>query len=57
MHSRSAESVIASLSEEGDFEHTWRNEIRRRVAALDAGTASTRLVADVLRELRGSGRP
>lgn len=57
VRARLAESLIASLDEEAAVERAWRAEVTQRVAALDAGTARTRPLAEVLRELRGADRP
>lgn len=53
VRARLAESLIASLDEEAEVEQAWRAEVARRVAALDAGSARTRPLAEVMRELRG----
>jgi putative addiction module component (TIGR02574 family) len=34
---RLAEALLASLEEEAEIERAWRDEIRQRVAQLDAG--------------------
>jgi putative addiction module component (TIGR02574 family) len=57
VRARLAESLIASLDEEAECEQAWRAEVARRVAALDAGTAQTRPLAEVMRELRGADQP
>lgn len=56
VRARLAESLIASLDEDTDVERAWREEVARRVAAIDAGLARTRPVEEVLRELRGAGQ-
>lgn len=57
VRARLAEFLIASLDEDAGVEHAWHAEVARRVAELDAGTARTRPLAEVLRELRRAVRP
>lgn len=57
VRARLAESLIASLDEDSAVEQAWREEVARRVAVLDAGSARTRSVADAVRDLRAIGRP
>jgi putative addiction module component (TIGR02574 family) len=52
VRARLAESLIASLDDEAEIEQAWRAEVARRVAALDAGSARTRPLAEVMHELR-----
>ena len=48
---RLAEALISSLDEEAEIELAWQQEIRRRVAELDAGTVETIPAEQVFAEL------
>lgn len=41
----------AEMQNGGRFDDAWNDEIERRIAAIDAGTAKGRPFADVLRDL------
>lgn len=53
-----AEALLASLDDLSEQEHhlLWVDEANRRLAELEAGTATERPVREVLDELRGSVR-
>lgn len=48
---RLAEALISSLDEEAEIELAWQEEIKRRVAELDAGTVKTIPAEQVFAEL------
>jgi putative addiction module component (TIGR02574 family) len=48
---RLAEALIASLEEEAEIELAWRQEVRRRIQELDAGTVQAIPGEEVLAEL------
>lgn len=55
---RLAETLIASLDEDSSLDRTWRTEIRRRIADVDAGAVTLRsadeVMADALARLRAA---
>jgi len=48
---RLAEALLASLEEEAEIEEAWREEIRRRVGELEAGTVKAIPAEQVFSEI------
>ena len=52
IRARLAESLIASLDEEPEFEMEWHEEIERRAQAIDLGTVAMRSAGEVFHTAR-----